>query len=47
VTRPEEATMKEWLQGQNSSEELWVTVWFVAVVVVGVLIWSYETYIRH
>jgi hypothetical protein len=39
--------MKEWLQSQNWSDELWVAVWVAAVVLISVLVWGYGNYIKH
>ena len=39
--------MKEWLQGQTWSEELWVAVLVVGVVLFDVLAWMYESHVRH
>jgi hypothetical protein len=39
--------MKEWLQTQGWSEELWVAVCVVAVVGFSLLLSFYEHHIRH
>ena len=39
--------MNEWLRGQGWSEELWVAVLVVGVVVFNILDWVYDNHIKH
>jgi hypothetical protein len=39
--------MQEWLRNQEWSEELWVAVWVIAVVLVSIILWWYGHFLKH